>query len=99
MTYTVTLRDRTQELVDGADAFSHERLMTTFFRTNNDRGAVDCWSVPLASFRTDEILMIRRDEGEPAGNAEVSVTTAYGVQRGCNRSTEHSLDRGPSLVV
>ncbi len=62
MTYTVTLRDRTLELVDGADAFSHERLMTTFFRTNNDRGAVDCWSVPLASFRTDEILMIRRDE-------------------------------------
>jgi hypothetical protein len=72
MTYTVTLRDRTLELVDGADAFSHERLMTTFFRTNNDRGAVDCWSVPLASFRTDEILMIRRDEPQVPESIEVS---------------------------
>jgi hypothetical protein len=65
MGYTVTLRDRTAEYVDGADAFDHERLMTTFFRTNNARGAVDCWSVPLASFRTDEILMIRRCESIP----------------------------------
>ena len=66
MTYTVTLRDRSIEQVDAADAFEHDRLMTTFFRTNNHRGAVDCWSVPLASFRTDEILMIRQsDEALP----------------------------------
>ena len=64
MTYTVTLRDRSVEQVAEADAFCHDRLMTTFFRTNNQRGAVDCWSVPLASFRTDEILMIR--EATPA---------------------------------
>ena len=72
MGYTVTLRDRSAEYVDGADAFDHERLMTTFFRTNNARGAVDCWSVPLASFRTDEILMIRRVEDELAGILEQS---------------------------
>jgi hypothetical protein len=65
MTYTVTLRDRTVELIAGADAFSHERVMTTFYRTANVRRAVDCWSVPLASFRTDEILMIRGDEASP----------------------------------
>jgi hypothetical protein len=62
MGYTVTLRDRSNEIVDGADAFCHERVMTTFFRTNNSRGAVDCWATALASFRTDEILMIRTSE-------------------------------------
>lgn len=67
MSYTVTLRDRSVERVEEADAFSHERVMTTFYRTANTRGAVDCWSVPLASFRTDEILMIRRVEGGSHG--------------------------------
>jgi len=62
MTYRVTLRDRSIETVDDADAFSHERLMTTFYRTGNQRRAVDCWAVPLASFRTEEILMIRQAE-------------------------------------
>jgi hypothetical protein len=62
--YLVTLRDRSIETVNGADAYSHERVMTTFYRTGNTRGAVDCWSSPLASFRTDEILMIRRVEAE-----------------------------------
>jgi hypothetical protein len=33
--------------------------MTTFYRTNNARRAIDCWSVPVASVRTDEILMIK----------------------------------------
>jgi hypothetical protein len=58
--YSVTMRDRTTERVDGADAFCHEKVMTTFYRTANLRRTVDCWSTPVASFRTDEILMIRR---------------------------------------
>jgi hypothetical protein len=70
--YLVTLRDRSIETVAGADAFSHERVMTTFYRTGNARGAVDCWSAALASFRTDEILMIRRVEAEEAVAAEFS---------------------------
>jgi len=61
--YRVTLRDRTTETVFGSDAFCHERVMTTFYRTANTRGAVDCWATPLASFRTDEILMVRRLDG------------------------------------
>jgi hypothetical protein len=51
--------------VGDADTFAHEKVMTTFYRTANSRRAVDCWSTPLASFRTDEILMIRsRDAAE-----------------------------------
>ena len=66
--YAVTLRDRTVETIDHSDAFAHERAMTTFYRTGNTRGAIDCWAIPLASIRTDEILMIRRrpqDSGAP----------------------------------
>ena len=62
MAFTVTLRDHTVEQVDGADAYTPERSLTTFFRTANARGAVDCWSVALASCRTAEILMIRRTD-------------------------------------
>ena len=98
MGYTVTLRDRTAEYVDGADAFDHERLMTTFFRTNNARGAVDCWSVPLASFRTDEILMIRRVDDETPTVLGDSSLGGHAVQRGCARSAEQ-VDRGARRVV
>jgi len=40
--------------------------MTTFFRNEGGRQAVDCWSVRVASFRTDHILAIRRHDGSPA---------------------------------
>ncbi len=68
MRFEVTLRDQTAELIDGADAFSHDKSMTTFYRTGNERSAVDCWSVAVAAVRTDEILMIRRcDEVDASG--------------------------------
>lgn len=57
--FDVTLRDGTVERVHGADAYEPERSMTTFFRTDG-RPTVDCWSVRMASFRTEEILAIRR---------------------------------------
>lgn len=59
MSYEVTFKDKTQARVDEADTFAHEKSMTTFYRTRNARQTVDCWSTPLASIRTDEILMIR----------------------------------------
>ncbi|HPU39965.1 MAG TPA: hypothetical protein PLS63_10360 [Microthrixaceae bacterium] len=64
--FDVTLRDGTVERVAGANAYEPERSMTTFFRTDG-RPTVDCWSVRMASFRTDEILAIRRLEGVAAG--------------------------------
>ncbi len=68
--FDVTLRDGTVQRVAGADAYEPERSMTTFFRTDG-RPTVDCWSVRMASFRTEEILAIRRlehaaDGAEPA---------------------------------
>jgi hypothetical protein len=60
--YTITLKDRTTEQIDDADAYQQEGQMTTFFRTGSGRHVVDTWSTRLASFRTTEIVAIRRVE-------------------------------------
>ncbi len=60
MRYQVTLKDRTVEWIDEADAYQQEGQMTTFFALGDQRRVVDCWSTRLASFRTSEILAIRR---------------------------------------
>ena len=60
--YRVTLRnDHVEEIAD-ADAYQQEGQMTTFFRTGGDRQVVDSWSVRVASFRTTEILIVRRED-------------------------------------
>ena len=64
--FEITLRDRSVETIDEADTFAHDKTMTTFYRTGNSRRAIDCWSVPVASVRTDEILMIRGREATDA---------------------------------
>ena len=58
--YEVTLRDRTVERIDDADAYQQEGQMTTFFATTSARRVVDCWSTRVASFRTSEVLVVRR---------------------------------------
>jgi hypothetical protein len=60
--FEVTLRDRTREIIEGADAYRQEGQMTTFFRHADGHEVVDCWSTRVASFRTSEILIIRRHE-------------------------------------
>lgn len=62
--YEITLKDRTVELLDGADAYQQEGQMTTFFALGEERRVVDCWSTRLASFRTSEIVIIRRAGGQ-----------------------------------
>jgi hypothetical protein len=59
-TYHVTLKDHTVEVIDGADAYQQEGQMTTFFATREGRDVVDSWSTRIASFRTSEILIVRR---------------------------------------
>ncbi len=61
-TFEIVLSDGTHELVRGADAYQQEKSMTTFFRTDGRRQRVDCWSVRVASFRTDQLTAVRRLE-------------------------------------
>lgn len=81
--------DRSVEVVDGADAYQQEGQMTTFFATR--RGVVDSWATRIASYRTAEILSVRRvatgpDVGDPGG------------QLGPNRSN-HMGSKIPSALA
>ncbi|NLA35010.1 MAG: hypothetical protein GX868_04890 [Actinobacteria bacterium] len=71
MAFEITFLDRTTHLIADADTFNHDKSMTTFYRTGNARGTIDCWSTPVASIRTDEILMVRAAELTNQGVAEV----------------------------
>ncbi len=66
MGYEVTVSDGSTEVVPGADTYQQEGPLTTFFRTEPGRRVVDGWSTRLASFRTVEIVRIRRFEHEAA---------------------------------
>jgi hypothetical protein len=61
-TFDVTLRDRTVETVAGADAYQQEGPMTTFFRRGDGRDVIDSWSTRVASFRTADLMVVRRQE-------------------------------------
>lgn len=76
--YQITLNDRTTEVVDGVDAYQQEGPMTTFFRTGSGRDVIDTWSTRVASFRTSELMAVRRIEmaltGPYPGPAELIST-------------------------
>jgi hypothetical protein len=61
-TFEVMLRDRSVETVDGADAYQQEGPMTTFFRRGDGREVIDSWSTRIASFRTVDLLAVRRGD-------------------------------------
>jgi hypothetical protein len=60
--FRITLKDRSTEEIPGVDAYQQEGQMTTFFRLSPGRRVVDAWSERVASFRTSEIVAIRRVE-------------------------------------
>jgi hypothetical protein len=62
--FEVRMSDRTIEQIDGADAYQQEGQMTTFFATR--REVVDSWATRIASYRTSEILSVRRVADERA---------------------------------
>jgi hypothetical protein len=68
-TFEVILRDGAVETVDGADAYQQEGPMTTFFRRGDGRDVIDSWSTRMASFRTADLLVVRRHEALGAGPA------------------------------
>jgi hypothetical protein len=59
-TFEVMMQDRSLELVDGADAYQQEGPMTTFFRRGEGRDVIDTWSTRVASFRTADLIVVRR---------------------------------------
>lgn len=60
--FEVVLVDGSVERVEDAHAYQQEQSMTTFFRNDRGRQSVDSWSVRVASYRTDHVLVIRRHE-------------------------------------
>jgi hypothetical protein len=58
--FEVILSDRSTEIVEGADAYQQEGPMTTFFVADGPHARLDAWAERLASFRSADILMIRR---------------------------------------
>lgn len=59
--FSVTLIDTSIEDIRDADAYQQEGPMTTFFALAEDRQVIDSWSTRLASYRTADIVKVRRD--------------------------------------
>ena len=70
--FEVTMRDGNVERVSDADAYQQEGQMTTFFQTASHRQVVDTWSTRVASFRTSEVVIIRRIEAARDAAAALS---------------------------
>lgn len=64
--HEVTMKDGSVELIGGTDAYHQEGPMTTFFQIEPSRHVVDTWSTRIASFRTSEIVSVRRLGGSVA---------------------------------
>jgi hypothetical protein len=62
MSFEVTLTDDSVERVDGADSYSLEGPLTTFFGNDRPR-PLDSWSTKVASYRTERIAKIKRLAG------------------------------------
>jgi hypothetical protein len=60
MAFQVVLADDTVEWVHEADGYQQEGPLTTFFDNASRPGGLGAWSVKVASFRTEQILRIRR---------------------------------------
>ena len=72
-TFEVILRDGALETVEGADAYQQEGPMTTFFRRGDGRDVIDSWSTRMASFRTADLLVVRRREAVAAARGAGTV--------------------------
>ncbi len=60
--FTVTLTNDRTETVSGATAYQPEGPLTTFFAANSSRGGViDSWATRVASFRTSDLVSVRRE--------------------------------------
>jgi len=59
--FTVCLTNNRTETVTGATAYQPEGPLTTFFASNSSRGVIDSWATRVASFRTADLVSVRRE--------------------------------------
>jgi hypothetical protein len=59
MAYEIELKDGDVEVVEYADAYAQEGVLTTFFQSRDGRAVLDSWAKRLASYRTADITRIR----------------------------------------
>ncbi|MBP9114928.1 MAG: hypothetical protein KBF89_01115 [Acidimicrobiia bacterium] len=60
MTFQITLTDNKYETIDLADGYELEGPLTTFFASDGHTMRLSSWSTRLASFKTSEIICIRK---------------------------------------
>jgi len=84
--YEITLKDHSMEVIDDADAYQQEGTMTTFFAVDETRRVVDCWSTRLASFRTSEIVIIRRCQDEDQAEDQAAGQGTYAPSQAIDES-------------
>jgi len=60
--FSIELANNRVELVNGVDAYQQEGPLTTFFAVDSQRLVIDSWSTRVASFRTADIVTVRRSE-------------------------------------
>lgn len=65
-TFEVVLAGETAPHLIDADAYQQEGPMTTFFSCDGSHLRLDSWALRLASFRSADVRMIRRLEGDQA---------------------------------
>ena len=60
--YDIIRKGNAEDAIDevAADAYQQEGPMTTFFALGEDRRVIDSWSTRVASFRTADIVAVRR---------------------------------------
>lgn len=60
MSFEIMLVGDETEVVEEANSYEQEGPMTTFFDNGDRPGGLGCWSVKVASYRTDRIVRIRK---------------------------------------
>jgi hypothetical protein len=60
MTFQITLTDQTYETINQADGYELEGPLTTFFASDGHTMRLSSWSTRLASFKTSEIVCIKK---------------------------------------
>jgi len=80
MTFVVHFEDDTTTIVNDADSYEQEGPLTTFFDRNGGGRLASSFAVRVASFRTNKIVEVRREEpglDQSSMRSSSSTTTSH----------------------